>query len=61
MGGQVMCLADDERPSTQDVDAVFRPVRQVREAAARVAERAADATVWLNDGVKGFISDRGES
>ncbi|MBY0398701.1 hypothetical protein K2X89_00260 [Myxococcota bacterium] len=60
MGGAVMCLAYDARPATQDVDAVFRPVRQLREAAARVAERAGVSNAWLNDGVKGFMSDRAE-
>ncbi len=60
MGGAVMCLAYDARPATQDVDAVFRPVRQIREAAARVAERAGVAADWLNDGVKRFMSDRAE-
>lgn len=60
VGGAVMCLAYSARPATQNIDAVFRPPAQVKEAAARVAARAHVHPNWLNDGVKGFMSAAGE-
>ena len=60
VGGAVMCLAYAARPSTQDVDGVFLPAREVRDATARVAVQARVAANWLNDGVKGYLSERAD-
>ncbi len=60
VGGAVMCLAFDARRSTMDIDGYFLPTASVREAANDIAKKNNLPTSWLNNGVKGFFSQRGD-
>jgi len=54
-----MTVAYHARPATRDVDGIWHPSTEVREAAARVAARHDDVEPdWLNDAVKGFLPRR---
>lgn len=56
-GGAVMALAYNARPDTDDVDAVFEPVRQIRKAARLVGEKNNLEVGWLNSAVEIFLTN----
>jgi len=56
VGGAVMCLVFKTRESTKDIDAIFEPVKTIRNHARRIGEKNGLGPDWLNDSVKGFLS-----
>lgn len=55
-GGAVMTTTYGSRFTTQDIDAVFEPTEEIRQAVGEIAEERGVDDNWLNDGVKGFIN-----
>jgi len=55
-----MILAFQSRQTTRDIDAIFAPVSSIREVAEQIRQEKGFESGWFNDGVKGFVSDKGE-
>ncbi len=54
-GGAAMCLAFKARPATKDVDAIFEPIKIIRGAISKIANKYNLNEGWLNFAVKVFI------
>jgi hypothetical protein len=61
LGGTVMVLAFKTRARTKDVDAIFHPPNEIRDAARLVQAEMNLPEGWLNDGAKAFVSTRHET
>ena len=61
LGGTVMVLAFKTRARTKDVDAIFHPPHEIRDAARLVQAEMNLPEGWLNDGAKAFVSTRHET
>jgi len=57
VGGAVMSLCYDARLVTKDIDAIFEPKMIIYECAKIIAHKYNLPEDWLNDGVKGFLSE----
>jgi len=59
-GGAVMCLVYGARDFTKDVDALFEPKDIINQVSEEIAHDYHLANDWLNDAVKGFLSDKND-
>lgn len=59
-GGAVMCLCLNARGSTGDIDALFEPKGLIYRLADEISEENGNPKGWLNDGVKGFVSQNND-
>ncbi|HCE46315.1 MAG TPA: hypothetical protein DET40_22445 [Lentisphaeria bacterium] len=54
-GGAAMCLVFKARVSTKDIDGIFCPTQEIRQAIKEISNENNLPEDWLNDGVKGFF------
>ena len=55
-GGAAMVLVFNARAATKDVDAIFRPKKEIYAISKKIAVKHHLAEGWLNDSVKGFVT-----
>jgi hypothetical protein len=60
VGGAVMAVYFQSRPSTADVDGIFAPAPETRRWAQTVADELDLPGDWLNDGAKGYLTAESE-
>ncbi|MDD2247718.1 MAG: DUF6036 family nucleotidyltransferase [Proteiniphilum sp.] len=59
-GGAVMCMVYGARSFTKDIDALFEPKGLIYKLSREIAADYDLADDWLNDAVKGFLSDKND-
>ena len=60
VGGAVMCLCYKSREVTRDIDAIYEPKELINTCIKETSEELNLTEDWLNDGVKGFLSEKAE-
>jgi hypothetical protein len=60
VGGSAMVIAFKARISTKDIDAIFEPKAKIYEISKEIAKNQDLPEDWLNDAVKGFMSEKAE-
>jgi len=56
-GGAAMCLVHSARDMTKDIDALYEPKELINQLAVQIAAEKDLPDDWLNDSVKGFVSE----
>jgi hypothetical protein len=56
-GGASMCLVHSARDMTKDVDALYEPKAEINEIVRQISEEEDLPADWLNDSVKGFMTE----
>lgn len=59
VGGAVMCLLFHDRKATRDLDGLFVPKKYFQPIIHKIAHDKGLPHSWLNDGVKGYLSQSG--
>lgn len=59
-GGTVMCCCYKSRGMTKDIDGIFYPKQDIYRFVKEIAEEEGISSNWLNDSVKGFISEKND-
>jgi len=57
-GGAALTMVFNARDSTRDIDAIFHPTEDMRKISRDIAREYDLPEDWLNDGVKGFITEK---
>ena len=60
-GGASMCLVHSARDMTKDIVALYEPKTIINQLVAKIASEDSLPDGWLNDSVKGFVSDAAPS